>query len=189
MLLTNLFKPWTLIRNSMQLQSGSLTMDPPDDQTWQLESHLKLKNLGLGRAKCFVIRRCLLEMEAPSLINKPAGVQQCKARQSRSCNAVQLCAMEWTFKQADSHRNTQWQDPRCTRGALLERTRQSSQKTRWHPLAHIIQLDHQTALQYFPVQSSGFGDHWHCVDQCGAEQGAGRHNVECMQGARGAQGS
>ena len=101
MLLTNLFKPWTLIRNSMQLRSGSLTMDPPDDQTRQLESHLKLKNLGLGRAKCFVIRRCLLEMEAPSLVNKPAGVQQCKARQSRSCNAVQLCAMEWIFKQVE----------------------------------------------------------------------------------------
>ena len=127
MLLTNLFKPWTLIRNSMQLRSGSLTMDPPDDQTRQLESHLKSL---VARAKCFVTRRCLLEMGAPSLINKPAGVQQCKARQSRSCNAVQLCAMEWTFKQADSHRNTQWQDPRCTRGALLERTRQSSQKTR-----------------------------------------------------------
>ena len=85
----------------MQLQSGSLTMDPPDDQTRQLESHLKLKNLWSARAKCFVTRRCLLEMEAPSLVNKPAGVQQCKARQRRSCNAVQLCAMEWIFKQAE----------------------------------------------------------------------------------------
>ena len=102
MLLTNLFKPWTLIRNSLQLQSGSLTMDPPDDQTEQLESHLKLNKSWVARAKCFVTRRCLLEMGAPSLINKPAGVQQCKTRQSKCCKAVQLCAI--VYNQALSDR-------------------------------------------------------------------------------------